>query len=292
MALGITMASLVDTVGNGMVEAVENSKKFYARMHAESGLAIGLHPSVSPGDPVLIRQETEESQGGFRVRISHENGRIGINYIYLSEPLAEATRELFKEWGLDPETASTVVDSLIDWMDTDDDESPSGAEAAYYTSVGAEGFPLNMDFNSLDEMLLVRGMDKVDAIKPDWREYFSIYGDGLISPNSASTDVLSALTGAGESEAKRLVETRRGSDGIDGTDDDELYEDLQEVKNQLGLDDTTFSEISSVLTLNSTTLRIESQGWIGDATHTITLIITRTGEGENISDVYLARLER
>ena len=76
------------------------------------------------------------------------------------------------------------------------------------------------------------------------------------------------------------------------SEDDELFEDLQEVKSQLGLDDSTFEQISAALTLDSTELRIESQGWIGDATYTIILIISRTGEGENIDDIYLARLER
>jgi hypothetical protein len=53
-------------------------------------------------------------------------------------------------------------------------------------------------------MLLVRGMDAVDRKKPDWREYFSIYGEGQIDLRTVFKDVLLAVTGASESDVNAL----------------------------------------------------------------------------------------
>ena len=59
-------------------------------------------------------------------------------------------------------------------------------------------------------MLLVRGMGVVDQLKPDWREFFSVYGDGTIDLRTAFKDTLIAVTGASPNDVENYVARRDG----------------------------------------------------------------------------------
>ena len=103
-------------------------------------------------------------------------------------------------------------------MDADDTPRPQGAEKDYYQAHGFPDFPKNQGFSSLEEMLLVRGMDVVERAKPDWRNYFSIYGDGLIDLNNAPKEIIMAIcnvqdTGCGKSDSRTQWARRHSRHG-------------------------------------------------------------------------------
>ena len=85
------------------------------------------------------------------VRIEDERGKIPLNQ--LSE---EQVRAMFELFGAPPEVAATQADSLLDWIDDDDEAREAGAEAPYYAPLGRR--PRNGPLHSLGELMLIRGM--------------------------------------------------------------------------------------------------------------------------------------
>ena len=162
-------------------------------------------------------------------------------------------------------------------------------EADYYQQLGIYDAPRNQGFARVDEMLLVRGMDAVDRKKPEWREYFSTYGEGQIDLRTVFKDVLLAVTGASENDVTRFISERDGADGIPGTEDDRRIRD-EEAYQLLGLSGDRLAAISAIVNDDDTSLRrITSIGWVGDKRSKIIVVTRRNSETGAVT--YLGRME-
>lgn len=235
--------------------------RFHAHLLAESGANLALHPEIEPGDPVL-RQDFGDGRS-FRVTIKTEGGRILVSNLSDEDTLVGVT-ELFIRWGLDANTAAIAAESLADWVDSDSEPRNNGAEQPFYANLDHPEFPANEAISNLETMLLVRGMDEVARIQPLWRDYFTVFGDGLIDLNSAKPDVIEAFVGVNRDAALNFVSARMGDDGIDGTEDDELITDDSNARQLLGISEQDWNDKSATLTLEGSIRRIESVGQVGD----------------------------
>jgi len=265
--MSLTVLGVVGFVAHGLDETVVNLKNFQARQLAESGLAIGLHPRVEPGDPVLNQELPNGDK--IAVRITPEDGRLPINAM-LERQQTVALSELFVRWGLPEEDAATLSDSLADWVDRNRTPRINGAENDYYAEQGYVHYPRNQPFSSLEEMLAVRGMDKLVLIKPDWRDYFTIYGSGLLNINGASADAIETMLEVSPDQAQAVVEYRNGPDGIADTEDDVLFRNLDQVRAVLGVMQN--NPRFSWLTVESKVLRVESRGTAGGNTRRVSVV--------------------
>lgn len=254
--------------------------RFQAHLLAESGANLALHPDIEPGDPVL--QHTFEDGRSFTVTIKTEGGRILVNNLADEATLLGVT-ELFIRWGLDATTAAVAAESLADWVDTDAEARNNGAEQAYYASLDHPEFPTNEAFSNLETMLLVRGMDEVARIQPLWRDYFTIYGDGLIDLNSTAPEVIEAFLGVTRDAALSFISNRSGGDGVDGTVDDELITEEDEARRILGISEQDWSEKSALITLEGSIRRIESVGQVGNQQVRLIVLTDSTGEGSELA---------
>lgn len=286
LLMSVTVLGVVQYIQSSAAEATLASYEFRALHLAESGLAVGMHPNTRRGDLVLKQKIGPDS--GFDVVINYEGARIPINYA-TDERLREAIYNLFVYWQLDAEAAAIAADSLADWVDNDNSPRANGAEADYYQQLGIYDAPRNQGFVRVDEMLLVRGMEAVDRRKPDWREYFSIYGEGQIDLRTVFKDVLLAVTGASESDVTRFITERDGADGIPGTEDDRRIRD-EEAYQLLGLSGDRLAAIRGIVNDDDTTLRrITSIGWVGEKRSKIIVVTRRNAETGALT--YLGRLE-
>jgi hypothetical protein len=277
---------VVEYVRSSAEEAKLAAYEFRALHLAESGLAVGMHPNTRRGDLVLKQKIGPES--GFDVVINYEGARIPINYA-TDERLREAIYNLLIYWQLNADEAAIAADSLADWIDNDSSPRANGAEADYYQQLGIYDAPRNQGFVRVDEMLLVRGMEAVDRRKPDWREYFSIYGEGQIDLRTVFKDVLLAVTGASESDVNRFITERDGADGIPGTEDDRRIRD-EEAYQLLGLSGDRLAAIRGIVNDDDTTLRrITSIGWVGTKRAKIIVVTRRNAETGALT--YLGRME-
>jgi general secretion pathway protein K len=284
MLMSFSVMGVLEFINYSVDESVLAAKEFRALHMAECGISVGLHPQLKPGDPML--KQNIGSDSGYEVTISSEGARIPISYI-TDQIYRDAIYTLFLNWELSPAEANVAADSLADWVDTDDNPRSQGAEVDYYKALGFEDFPRQQSFSSIGEMILVRGMDVVERLKPNWRDYFSVDGDGIIDLNNASRDVLVAVTGAQEGDADNLIRERSGADGVANTEDDQQLQ-LEQARQLLGLDNTNFTRLKAYLTTDHLTRRVESVGRVGESKYSVVVIARRQTDG---SLNYLARIE-
>ncbi|MCJ8499375.1 general secretion pathway protein GspK [Desulfatitalea alkaliphila] len=86
-------------------------------------------------------------------RIDNEGGKVNIN-------LADQRllRLAVSGLGLTEEEENTIVDSILDWRDSDNRPRPLGAEDDYYQALPVPHPCKNSDFDDISELLLVRGV--------------------------------------------------------------------------------------------------------------------------------------
>lgn len=94
-------------------------------------------------------------------RLEDERGKIDINNSS-EEELKEVIRIfLLDNHGKDGEKlADTIVDSILDWRDVDNNPRKNGAENEYYQSLKLPYQVANRPFRTIDELLLVRGVTR------------------------------------------------------------------------------------------------------------------------------------
>jgi len=162
--------------------------------------------------------------------IVDESGKLNLNALVYSdeesgeeqvfEQLAEALRFLFEQRG----AIQDPVDALIDWLDRDDDPGANGAENDYYASLGTPYSCKNGPMESIEELLLIPGID-IDEYLGDpesellpLSDLLTVHGhpEGRVNVNTAPVQVLEAIFSADErsddAEAKALgvLERREG----------------------------------------------------------------------------------
>lgn len=171
--------------------------------------------------------------GHYWVAVRDEESKIPLNG-QISPQYDAMLRRLFSNSGVtDEKLLSTIVDSIQDWRDLDNLHRMSGAEDDYYLSLPSPYRAKNGDFDTIDELLLVKGMTseilygnvanlqrraELEALLPWERElqpgeslgvarYLSIYSSGRVNVNTASPEVLMAL-GLTAAEVKAVLDRR------------------------------------------------------------------------------------
>jgi hypothetical protein len=209
---------------------------------------------------------------GYDAKVISEGGRFNINAIILQDDKA-LLKSMFMDWGLELEAAQEVADALTDWIDSDDDEQLNGAEKTYYEGEGRINQPFNRPFYDVNEVALVRGMDLVEALRPDWREWFTIWSGGGLDLNEAPAELIAAAAEIPVEQAIIIPETVRGTDGERDTLDDVPFENAADALDLLGIDAESRPDIAKRFTLNDATTRVESTGFAEGAKRKITVIL-------------------
>ncbi len=178
--------------------------------------------------------DDEGNLGGFRFGLQDESTRLNLNALLLADDQQEdGGRELLM--GL-PGMTEEIADAILDWIDEDDDPREYGAEVDYYTSLDPPYAPKNGPLDTVEELLLVRG------VLPQLLFGADVNRNGMVDLNeSAGVDVSSegidnseGLLDLGWSVYLTLYsleknETLEGEPRIDinGQDLEQLYNDLQ-----------------------------------------------------------------
>lgn len=121
-----------------------------------------VYPGNSPRNEgrfaiISVINEGDSTSPTYQTRfgVIDEGGKININaFIQFDSSGQRLYDALIQLPTLKDRT--DLVDAIVDWVDADDNTRPSGAEAAEYSDLGYR--PKNGPLNSLDELLLVKGM--------------------------------------------------------------------------------------------------------------------------------------
>ncbi len=238
-----------------------------AEAMACSGAEIALHPLVKAGSP-LLHGEFPPNQS-FQARITGEAGRLNLNLLLGTDnPVnIEVVRKFLEVKGVDLNDRDRMIDCLMDWIDPDNLVRLNGAEE------DGDYKPANQKLRTLDELKRVRGWEEFTS-RPDWDADLTLSTpDGKIDINWASRDVLLSLPGFTEPVVDRFLQTRRGPDNIEGTEDDVLFTNAQEVQIALGFRQDQFNQLASLITVNGPVVRVESIGKSGNSTRTVRMVI-------------------
>lgn len=152
--------------------------------------------------------------------MSDESSRININ-----EAGRDILKALIEPYVESEQAALGIAAAIIDWRDENiDPQLVNGAFVGQedYISIGLSYECKNKPFDTVEELLLVEGIDQ--KIFNGIKDYVTVYGDGKININTASFAVLDSLFRNKFTElAGKIIEYRKGIDGISGTDDDRWF---------------------------------------------------------------------
>jgi general secretion pathway protein K len=127
-------------------------------------------------------QDTE-----IRVRLFSEQGKIDINKA--SEELLTA---MMSATELELEKQQELVYAIMDWRDKDDLIHINGAEKKQYEDAGLDYHPANKDFQLIDELQLVLGMNPV--IYQQLQALITVYsGQATVNRTLAAKEVLAVI---------------------------------------------------------------------------------------------------
>ena len=253
-----------------------------ARQLAEEGIAVAVHPVLRAGDPLLRRNVSDIES--YEAQLTTEERRLNLNAMLTPDRLPLLER-IFQSWGMTLSDSQDIAASLMDWIDPDDlKRRPGSAERMDYEFAGKTGLPLNRPFSSLDEAEMVARMNEVRALKPDWRNWFTLRGSGQLDINTAPAEIIAAATGASLENALMLVQTRNGLDGIAFTQDDAPFKSIEAAVSMLGMTGPGSAGALPLLTLQGPTRHIECIGTAGDARCGIGLVLTQVGGRPRIAE--------
>ena len=144
------------------------------------------------------------AQGKIEGEIIDENGKLDVNSLISPNGEFDQTQKGIMErflgqpkFGLTEEQVNTIVYSLKDWMDEDEEISGiHGAEDSFYRDRGYSC--KNGPLDSLEEMLLVRGVTEEifngNRERSGISSYLTVYGASELNINTAPIPVLMALS--------------------------------------------------------------------------------------------------
>jgi len=140
------------------------------------------------------------------VKIQSEIGKIDLN-----SARSELLIGLLQSVDVPEEDAFSLVQAILDWRDKDNLTRNSGAEDADYENAGLDYGAKDGAFNSIDELLLVKGFTSVlyRKIRPALTVYSHKAG---IDPQSAPREALLAIPSIDETTVDAYIAERDISD--------------------------------------------------------------------------------
>ena len=158
--------------------------------------------------------------------------------------------------GVDAAESSTIVDSVLDWRDPDDDPHTAGTETATYEAYMPPYMAKNGPMDDLTELLLVRGvtpaiywgsgvaghvavLNRVQSQQSNFEEpvyivglkdLFTTLSSRSLNVNTATATTLQLMPFIDQNIAQAVITARAGPDGQDGTEDDMPFRNPAELQ--------------------------------------------------------------
>ena len=200
--------------------------------------------------------------GSYEVRIENISGRININLA--DKPLLQT---MLSGFDLEESEKDIIADSILDWRDADRNHRLNGAEDDYYQSLPEPYDSKDDDFDSVEELLLVRGMTP-EIFYQGFENFVTVYPkmekQGLrkksekeefdynkLNANAIPAEMWAALPGMTEELTSEIMAYRAEKD----------FNTLSDVQRLLGVE--VYRGLSKYLTLETTSYyRVSSTGKI------------------------------
>ena len=238
--------------------------------------------------------------GSFSVKIVDQERKYNLNVADDA-----ALRLALTLVGVESGEQNVIVDSILDWRDTDSDPRANGAESDYYLGLKPPYDCKNGPVDDLSELLLIRGvvpemyfgsaalqpaarvsatgrsLDLVNKSAPVYTnalvDMFTTVSARLININTASDVVLQMIPGIDANIARGITTYRAGPDGVTGTEDDTPFRNVGELINVPGFGQQSVSGAGRVFTVRSATYEVHVTVDIGGQKREMVALIYRNG---------------
>ncbi|MGE9294523.1 MAG: general secretion pathway protein GspK, partial [Puniceicoccales bacterium] len=192
-----------------------------------SGPAQGWTDPMAYADTLIWPEGLE-----IEVTVTDETGKFPLNEVTGPQLVA-----FFDTLDVDYSDAETLSDSLLDWMDEDDDTRLNGAEKNFYEDEDPPISPANAPLNSWEALRYIKGFKELffdekgvpNDLYTRFTRSFSLHTTADPNMNTAQADVLETLSEQYGFDDEYLIDQRNGQDRIPGTDDDEFFTSADDI---------------------------------------------------------------
>ncbi len=247
-----------------------------------------------------IRLENVElGPGVISVRITDMERRFNINIA--SQPILQQALIVM---GVDAAASGTIIGSIQDWIDPDDDTHIGGTESAFYEQLPTPYSAKNGPLDDISEMLMINGVTPelfwgtegagsgyVNRAMPTMMkpmgspegvvypvgfvDLFSTLSDSRLNINTAGPYALQLIPGMDENRARSILAVRDGPDGVPGTEDDFPFRNVGDLAGVPGMDPMLLQQLSAYCFVRSTTFEVEVEATLGEFKRTYIAIVRR-----------------
>ena len=228
----------------------------------------------------LREQSKDYFDGGhLELIIEDESGKININRLVqgneFNPGVKGALSRLLSQpaFKLQGQEVEDILNAIKDWIDPDSVVTANGAENAYYQGLGKSTTVRNGPMESIDELLLVRGISgelyRGTPERPGLARFLTVYGEGSVNINTAPKEVLRALAPSiTEDAANRMDDYRKNP--ANSLTDPSWY------RRVAGLNNTAIDAVT--LVTRSEHFQLASTGHLGTMKRTIRGIVKRDSD--------------
>jgi len=240
--------------------------------------------------------------GTFSVKITDLERKFNINMANQ----AVLQQAMIVLMGVDASLFPTISDSILDWIDKDEDNHLSGAESDYYMGLDPPYMAKNGPMDDISELLLIKGVFEnseifwgsastnhpvaafqsrgdrpfEDPLRPSYPvglvDIFTTLSNGKMNLNTASITTLQMIPGIDENAASFIVtKIRSGPDGVDGNEDDTPLNSANDLRDVPGLSPVAISQISKYCSVRSSTFEVQVDVQLGKVTRQYFAVIRR-----------------
>ena len=222
----------------------------------------------------------EMGDGAISVLVEDEERKFNLNRLVMSngnapdEDRVAVFRLFLTNMRIDP----SLADAFVDWLDNDDTPRVGGAESSYYLTLPHPYRAKNDLFDTVEEILLVRGV--TPEIYQKIRPFVTVTSSGKLNINTAPAELLMSLSAGriaaesgaiDNSTALRIVEYRR----------EHAFQRMSDIGNVSPFLKNLYSQqsafFSDFIDVKSTVFHVRSSGDVGGTIRTIDAIGTRSG---------------
>ncbi|MBF0634844.1 MAG: type II secretion system minor pseudopilin GspK [Nitrospinae bacterium] len=218
VAAGIGMTLI--TVSDSMLRRADSS----ARRAQADAMALPAILWVAGGLPHARGEEDRAEKafmpvdgGSVKWEIYDMQGRFDLNCVAPGGAAIPANVESFRRLAILAGQDAIIAETLADWLDSDDETRPDGAEDGYYQSLEEPYLAANGVLNDLNDVALVKGFTP-RATQALENMICALPRPAAVNVNTATAETLAAvIAGIDIETAERLVQIRgeRGFESID-----------------------------------------------------------------------------
>lgn len=222
IALSFSFAVRVDNHSTRAFKE-ELEKEFLAEAGIERGLMELFYRESNKEQNIILEgmevwridgttYNIQTDNGFFTISITDESGKVDIN----TTPDI-ILRNLLGNLDVEPENIDIIVDSIMDWKDTDDLHRLHGAESDYYMSLSNPYKAKNAPFDTFEELLIVQGVTPEilygNKDRKGLIDFITVNsGADGININTAQREVLISIPGITPETADKIIDMRQTSD--------------------------------------------------------------------------------